>query len=84
VDRVHIEMNRICICTFVLLILTACGGGGGSSSDSNVQKGLFIDSAVEGITFKTATQSGTTESAGVFNYLPRVIVGFYFGDILIW
>ena len=87
------KMIRICICTFALLILTACGGGGGGSSSpdsnvqtssgSNVQKGVFIDSAVEGITFKTATQSGTTESAGTFNYLPGEIVSFYIGDILI-
>ena len=80
----NVQINRICICTFAFLILTACGGGGGSSpSGSNVQKGVFIDSAVEGITFKTATQSGTTESTGVFNYLPGEIVSFYIGDILI-
>jgi hypothetical protein len=76
------KMIRICICTFVLLILTACGGGR-SYSDSNPQKGFFIDSVVEGVPFTTATQSGTTDSAGTFNYLPGEIVSLYIGDILL-
>jgi len=74
---------QVCICIFALLILTACGDGGSSSSGSNVQNGVFIDSAVEGVTFTTATQSGTTDSDGSFSYLPGEIVSFYIGDILI-
>ena len=74
---------QTCVYTFALLILTACGDGGGSSSGSEVQNGVFIDSAVEGVTFTTATQSGTTDSAGTFSYLPGEIVSFYIGDILI-
>ncbi|MCP4335480.1 MAG: hypothetical protein GY785_22745 [Gammaproteobacteria bacterium] len=72
-----------CICTLALLILTACSDGGSSSSGSNAQQGVFIDSAVEGVSFTTATQSGTTDSAGTFSYLPGEIVSFYIGDILI-
>ena len=80
-----IKMIRICIYTIGLLILTACGGGGGggSSSDSKVQKGVFIDSAVEGVTFTTVTQSGVTDSAGTFNYLSGEIVNLYIGDIFL-
>ena len=74
---------QTCIYTFALLILTACGDGGSSSSGSNAQNGVFIDSAVEGVTFTTATQSGTTDSTGTFSYLSGEIVSFYIGDILI-
>jgi hypothetical protein len=74
---------QTCIYTFALLILTACGDGGSSSSGSRAQNGVFIDSAVEGVTFTTATQSGTTDSTGTFSYLPGEIVSFYIGDILI-
>jgi hypothetical protein len=82
-DRAYMKTIQVCICTFALLILTACGDGGSSSSGSNVQNGVFIDSAVEGVTFTTATQSGTTDSDGSFSYLPGEIVSFYIGDILI-
>lgn len=82
-DRAYMKTIQICICTFAFIILTACSDGGSSSSSSNVQSGVFIDSAVEGVTFTTATQSGTTDSDGTFIYLPGEIVSFYIGDILI-
>jgi len=78
------KANRICTWISILLILTACGGGGGGSSSPPIaQTGVFIDAAVEGITYRTATQSGTTDSAGSFNYLPEETVSFYIGDILV-
>jgi hypothetical protein len=82
-DRAYMKTIQTCIYTFTLLILAACGDGGSSSSGANTQNGVFIDSAVEGVTFTTATQSGTTDSAGTFSYLPGEIVSFYIGDILI-
>ena len=74
---------RIHFYTLALLILTACSDGGSSSGSPNARDGAFIDSEVEGVTFTTATQSGTTDSAGTFSYLPGEIVSFYIGDILL-
>ena len=73
---------------FVLFALAACGGGGGgssndSSNDSSVSQGVFIDSAVEGLRFETATQSGFTDPDGTFLFQAGEIVSFYIGDILI-
>jgi hypothetical protein len=66
------------------LLIGACSGGGGSgSSESTIQTGQFIDSAVEGVTYTTPTQSGTTDSDGNFTYLSGEVVSFYIGDILI-
>ena len=71
---------RFLIVTFLLLFLAACADDG---DGDGARTGTFIDSAVEGVVFTTATQSGTTDSAGTFIYLPGEVVSFYIGDILI-
>src|SRR5690606_16724003 len=59
--------------------LTACGGGAGSSTSTGgspqsaqsgepvVMQGQFLDSAVEGLWYETATQSGFTDWYGGFS-----------------
>lgn len=54
-------------------LLTACGGGGGGHTDS----------VVMGMTFTTATQSGTTDSDGRFTYKAGETITFSIGDIVI-
>ncbi len=46
-----------------------------------VKTGVFKDSAVSGISYSTATQSGVTNSSGAFNYLEGETVTFSIGDI---
>jgi Tol biopolymer transport system component len=80
---------QFCICTLTLLILTACSDGVSSSSGPNAQQaagpnaqqGVFIDSAVEGVTYTTLTRSGTTDSNGTFVYLFGEVVTFSIGGI---
>jgi len=80
---------QFCICTLTLLILTACGDGVSLSSGlsaqqvagPNAQEGVFIDSAVEGVTYTTPTRSGTTDSNGTFVYLFGEVVTFSIGGI---
>ncbi len=64
-----------------LLVLASCGGG--SSDSASASQGVFLDSAVDGIRFETATQSGTTDENGTFRYMPGETVAFYIGDILL-
>ena len=50
-----------------------CGGGSpesesDSEADGNVLVGSFIDSAVEGLSYTTDSQSGVTNAQGEFNY----------------
>ena len=66
-----------------LLLLNACGGGGGNSTTETVSTGVFIDSPVEGLQYETATQSGTTNSLGEFDYLPGETITFSIGGILL-
>ena len=59
-----------------LALLAACGGGGIPSTTTTPLTGFFIDSAVQGLTYTTATQSGTTLADGSFKYLAAESVTF--------
>ncbi|WP_298435073.1 hypothetical protein [Geobacter sp.] len=72
----------------VILVLTGfgCSGGGGGSAPSNtpaavVKTGKFIDSPVEGLAYKTASLSGTTDKEGTFQYREGEDVSFSVGDV---
>ena len=73
------------------------GGGGGDDvlgdgdvvgdeddgNGSTILTGRFIDGAVSGLNYQTATQSGTTNASGEFSYLSGETVSFFIGDILL-
>ena len=68
-----------------LLILVGCGG---SSSDpappappvEPILTGHFTDSAVEGLTYTTETESGITDSTGAFTYKAGETISFSIGN----
>lgn len=51
------------------------------ASSPEVLTGVFIDSAVQGLTFKTDTQSGTTNQDGEFSYIAGEQVVFSIGEL---
>lgn len=59
------------------LLVSACGGG----SDDAPLKSTFIDAAVSGAGYGTATQTGTTAADGGFNYRPGESVTFSVGGV---
>ena len=63
------------------LLLTGCGsgGGGGDKKPSQYLTGQFW--AVEGLNYKTQTQSGVTGSQGSFKYKTGETVVFSFGNV---
>ena len=78
------------------IVFTACGGSdeNNNASQSSLdtfqvglvetpQQGSFMDSAVEGLYYKTITQEGTTDSQGNFRYLTGESVEFYIGTYFI-
>lgn len=68
--------------------LIACGGdstGGGSGDGGNnttISTGVFVDSAVGGIDYKTDTQEGTTNEKGEFKYVAGEDITFSIGDLV--
>jgi len=81
------EFKLFCLFVFTIC-LNACGGGGGggggSGSDPNKTQslvGVFLDSPVSGLNFRTKTISGKTNANGEFQYLPGETVTFSIGNI---
>ncbi|WP_439590278.1 hypothetical protein [Hydrogenophaga sp.] len=74
--------TRAVLATAAVIALSACGGSGGSGAadgtggGSTVLTGRFLDAAVEGLSYDTPTQSGTTDADGQFKYLAGEIVNF--------
>jgi hypothetical protein len=56
-------------------LVVACGGGG-SGGAPTLQKGVFIDSPVEGLGYLTTSQAGATNQKGEFTYLSGENVTF--------
>lgn len=62
-----------------LMLLSGCG----DSDDSSVKSGVFVDSAVEGVTYISGDLSGVTDSDGRFEYQSGQTVTFMVGDIVL-
>jgi len=90
-------MNLLAVSKNYLLItltlfIVSCGGGTSNTvEDNNVEQtppsepqtltGVLLDSPIENITYSTQTQSGNTNAAGEFSYLPDEEVTFSIGEL---
>lgn len=78
----------VCLSVFGL---SGCGGGGSGGSGSeeavdtgkSIATGVFLDSAVEGITYISGNISGITDANGTFRYETGGTVRFMIGDLVI-
>lgn len=74
------------IISLFLLILSACGGGSDSDPESSidiqgVRTGVFQDSPIANIGYRTQTRSGTTNILGEYHYLEGESVTFFIGNM---
>jgi len=80
------------ILTSAFVLLTACGGGGSSDTSSesgppanesgpSPDIGVFLDSPVINIGYRTETLESVTNSLGEYEYLPGETVTFFIGDL---
>ena len=82
---IHIPLRYF----FVIIAFTGfmtifgCGGGSESQSKLAVETGTFVDCPVEGLEFKTATQSGLTDSEGVFQFQDGEMITFSIGSTVL-
>lgn len=65
------------------LLVTGCGSDGDAppASPAAPATGVFLDSPVGGIGYRTATRNGLTNAAGEYSYLPGETVTFFIGDL---
>ncbi len=75
-----------------VLLISGCGGSDNGSNTAQpittpapvaTSVGVFIDSAVSGLSYQTASQAGVSNSAGEFNYISGEIITFSIGDVVI-
>ncbi|WP_286263360.1 DM13 domain-containing protein [Thalassotalea atypica] len=85
-------MMRFASVLLSAVFLYGCGGGGSSGSSTiaeqpappptpTIYTGSFVDSAVQGLAFETATESGLTNEAGEFTYQQGEVITFSIGSI---
>ena len=78
-----IIVPKILSSAFFSLFLLSCNGGSSDSTvkvaTSTIKTGILIDSVVEGVAYKTHSQSGYTNSLGEFKYLEGERVTFTLG-----
>ena len=65
------------------IFLIACGDDNDSDPGPTVLQGQFLDSAVQGLNYRTDNQSGTTSSNGLFTFRSNETVNFSVGEIAI-
>lgn len=85
--RLHQSIRTPLACSLITIALTACGGGGGGSNSVAVSStpltGLFLDSAVQNLSYNTDTLSGITNEKGEYQYVEGESVTFYIGNLAI-
>ena len=86
----QLKASTLVISFATILLLGGCGGGGNSNNavvpgvePTPILTGYFTDSAVEGLTYTTDTQSGVTDLNGAFTYQAGETVVFSIGDFML-
>lgn len=64
----------------ILVLLASCGSSDKSKSEEKIKTGVFIDSPVANLNFRTESQSGKTNTAGEFNYKSGEMITFSIGS----
>ncbi|MRI33244.1 alkaline phosphatase [Endozoicomonas sp. OPT23] len=83
----HIKKLTLAVSLITATVMTGCGSSSSSSTpvqsqpQNQIKTGQFIDSAVAGLSYKTETQSGTTDTEGRFSYLDEETVVFSIGEL---
>jgi len=73
----------------IVFILTGCHHNGVSETDqdiaseANTETGIFLDSAVINIGYRTETQEGVTNDLGEYQYVEGETVTFFIGELVL-
>ncbi|HEX6592637.1 MAG TPA: hypothetical protein VF050_11605, partial [Moraxellaceae bacterium] len=62
-------------------LLAACSDDDNSHNNGNAATGVFLDSAVSGISYKGSESSGITGANGEYNYKPGETITFSIGGV---
>lgn len=80
-------MRLLALISSLSLILSGCGGSGSSPESDKagglktLKSGIFLDSKVANINYKTESQAGSTNIHGEFKYYAGESITFSIGDL---
>jgi len=74
-------MIKIIIPAICCLAIFGCSSSSTTNNSETVLTGVFLDSAVEGISYSTETLAGVTNESGEFQYISGENVTFSIGDL---
>jgi len=89
------KFHTTCLLAVIVTTVSSCSGGGGNGNNngsgdnpandpqSSAQTGVFIDSPVAGLNYQTNSISGTTNSAGQFQFFAGQLISFFIGDLVL-
>ncbi len=78
------DIKTIILATALSTILIGCGGSDSDNTQGEnptLLTGTFVDAPVEGVSYSTKTQSGTTDNKGHFKYQKGETVTFKIGTL---
>lgn len=82
--RIGTRIFKLKCVAFSLLLLAAVSGCATLGDKiSGVEKGVFLDGPVGGLTYKTPTLEGVTKADGIFRYKPGEAVTFSVGGLVL-
>lgn len=73
--------KNMCAAAVAACLVAACGGSDNQVNPPAVSSSTFVDAAVAGASYSTASQSGTTAADGRFSFLPGESVVFSVGNV---
>ena len=79
-----LDIKSYGIASILMLVITGCGGsssGEKPAPSSGLQTGIFVDSPVYGIGYRTESGIGFTNEQGEFNYMAGDTVTFFIGSL---
>ena len=74
-------MIKIIFSALCCLTILGCSSSSTTDNSETVLTGVFLDSAVEGVSYSTETLAGVTNESGEFQYISGENVTFSIGDL---
>ena len=76
-------LSTVALTALSIVLFSGCGGGGDSTTPpaAATLTGTFVDAPVQGLSYKTATQSGFTDANGQFIYVAGEEVELKLGNL---
>ena len=75
------KISLIAVAVLIGSSFTGCGSSSFGNSSSTTKIGVFADAPVEGLSYKTITQSGFTDAQGHFKYKDGETIEFKLGTL---